>query len=97
MAKKRMRKPKKVSIIIIILVCLCVCSYIVYCNVSIISEANDLRIENNDLKNELNELKGEEVSLKVQVDKLQDPDYVAKYAREKYLYSGKDEYIIRIK
>ena len=30
------------------------------------------------------------------VAKLQDPDYVARYAREKYLYSKDGEIIIRI-
>ena len=30
------------------------------------------------------------------VDKLQDPDYIARYAREKYLYSKDGEFIIKI-
>ena len=34
--------------------------------------------------------------LKSEVAKLQDPDYVARYAREKYLYSKSGEIIIRI-
>ena len=29
-------------------------------------------------------------------DKLQDPDYIARYAREKYFYSKDGEYIIKI-
>ena len=32
-------------------------------------------------------LEEENAYLKVEVEKLQDPDYVARYAREKYLYS----------
>ena len=35
--------------------------------------------------------------LKSEVNKLKDPVYVAKYAREKFFYSGKNEYIIRMK
>ena len=34
--------------------------------------------------------------LESDVIKLQDPDYVAKYAREKYLYSKDGELIIKI-
>ena len=37
-----------------------------------------------------------EESLNSEVNKLQDSDYVARYAREKYMYSLPDEVIIRI-
>ncbi len=39
-------------------------------------------------------LKGEE-QLNSEVNKLKDPEYVARYAREKFLYSLPDEIIIR--
>lgn len=38
----------------------------------------------------------EEESLKSEITKLKDPEYVAKYAREKYLYSKNGELIIKI-
>ena len=38
----------------------------------------------------------EEEDLKSEINKLQDPEYMARYAREKYLYSKKDEIIIKI-
>ena len=38
----------------------------------------------------------EEEELKTEINKLQDPEYVARYAREKYLYSKDDEIIIKI-
>ncbi len=38
----------------------------------------------------------EEKQLKSDVNKLQDPDYVARYAREKYLYTKDGELIIRM-
>ena len=38
----------------------------------------------------------EEESLKEEINKLQDPEYMAKYAREKYLYSKDDEIVIKI-
>ncbi len=49
-----------------------------------------------DLEKQLIKLQEEELKLKVDADKLQDPDYIARYAREKYLYSKDGEYIIKI-
>lgn len=42
------------------------------------------------------ELLEEEKSLKSEVIKLQDPDYIARYAREKYLYTKDGEKILTI-
>ena len=44
----------------------------------------------------LKQLKEKEEELNKTVTKLQNPDYVARYAREKYLYSKDGEIIIRI-
>jgi len=52
--------------------------------------------EKKEFEKELVELKEKEDELKATVTKLQDPDYVARYAREKYLYSKDGEIIIRI-
>lgn len=52
--------------------------------------------EKKKLEDELVELKKTEEALKVDVEKLQDPDYVARYAREKYYYSKDGEFIIRL-
>ena len=52
--------------------------------------------EKKDLEQELLSLKEKEESLKVDVGKLQDPDYIARYAREKYFYSKDGEFILRI-
>ena len=49
-----------------------------------------------DLEKELTSLKDEEEELKVDVNKLQDADYIARYAREKYYYSKDGEYVLRI-
>ena len=56
-----------------------------------------MKNENEKLKVKLDNLKEEEEILKSEVNKLKDPVYVAKYAREKFLYSGDNEYIIRMK
>ena len=52
--------------------------------------------EKEQFEKELADLKDKEDELKATVSKLQDPDYVARYAREKYLYSKDGEIIIRI-
>lgn len=48
------------------------------------------------LKTKYEELIEAEKSLKSEATKLKDPDYVARYAKEKYLYSANNETIIRI-
>lgn len=48
------------------------------------------------LKKEMLSLREEESQLKVDVEKLEDPEYVARYAREKYMYSKDGEIIIRL-
>lgn len=52
--------------------------------------------EKKELSEKLKNLKKEEETLEVDVKKLQDPDYIARYAREKFLYSKEKEFIIRI-
>jgi cell division protein DivIC len=52
--------------------------------------------EKDELNNELNELKEREQELSTDVQKLQDPEYVARYLREKYYYSKSDELIIKL-
>lgn len=52
--------------------------------------------EKKELKYELAALKEKEEELKVDASKLQDPDYIARYAREKYSYSKDGEIILRI-
>lgn len=46
------------------------------------------------MNNEYEELLEEEASLKSEVTKLQDPEYIAKYAREKFYLSKPGEMII---
>ena len=52
--------------------------------------------EKDQLEKELVSLKNKEKELKVDANKLQDPDYIARYAREKYLYSKDGEFILKI-
>lgn len=52
--------------------------------------------ETEKLEAKLEELLEEEASLKSEVVKLQDPDYIARYAREKYMYTTDGEVILKI-
>ena len=57
----------------------------------------EFRINNErKLDKELISLKEKEEELKVDANKLQNPEYIARYAREKYLYSKEGEYILQI-
>ncbi len=50
-----------------------------------------------ELDNKYKKLKKKGAALKVDVNKMQDSDYIARYAREKYLYSKDGEFILNIK
>ena len=52
--------------------------------------------EKKELKTKLSNLKEKEAALQVDANKLQDPDYIARYAMEKYSYSKDGEIILRI-
>ena len=52
--------------------------------------------EKEELSNKLLSLKETEAKLTVDVERMNDPEYVARYLREKFFYSKEDEFIIRI-
>ena len=54
------------------------------------------RRQTKELQEQYSMLLEEEASLHSEVIKLQDPDYVARYAREKFLYTKDGEKILRI-
>lgn len=57
---------------------------------------NKLKENQKVLVSELAALKDDAEDLSTTIQKLKDPDYVARYARENYLYSANGEYIIKI-
>ena len=52
--------------------------------------------EKKELESQIIVLKEKEEELKVEVDRLEDPDYVARFARERYMYSKDGEIILRL-
>lgn len=71
----------------------CVFSYTLF---SKITEVHNNIKENAELTAQYNNKLSEEEQLKNEIEKLKDPEYLARYTREKYLYSAKDEIIIKI-
>ena len=62
----------------------------------VVSQIIDKYQEADNLEIKLADLKEEEEILNNEILKLQDPEYLARYAREKYFYSKDGELIIRI-
>lgn len=64
----------------------------VYYGVNLLKAKN----ENINLENKLKSLQNDEENLKIEIQKLKDPEYIARYARENYSYSKDGEYIIKL-
>ena len=56
----------------------------------------DLTKQRNDLEKQYERLKTEADELQIEINKLNDPDYLARYAREKYSYSKEGEFVIKM-
>ena len=52
--------------------------------------------EKDELNEKLDVLREKEAELTIDVERMKDPEYVARYLREKFFYSKDGEYIIRI-
>lgn len=59
-------------------------------------QINKLTNQKKDLVVQINALKAKEEELETDINKLADPEYIAKYAREKYLYSRDGEFVIKL-
>jgi cell division protein DivIC len=62
----------------------------------VIFQIYDKKNEASELEVKLADLKDNEEKLESEINRLQDPEYLARYAREKYFYSKENELIIRI-
>ena len=96
MARKLTKKSKR-RVLLISIVTITLISLILVNMFSVWKQLLIKRQEKVFYAEELKKLQEEEAYLKVEVEKLQDPDYVARYAREQYLYSKDGELNIRIK
>lgn len=95
MSRKISKKSKR-RLLLISVVTISLISLLLVNLFSVWKQLLDKREEKKFYTMELKKLKEEEEYLKVEAEKLQDPDYVARYAREQYLYSKDGEFNIRI-
>lgn len=86
-AKRRLMVFGTISVIIIGYF-LISCSYYIY-------KIHSLNQEVKNLKEDYMNLQENEEELKTDIDKLQDPDYLARFARENYHYTKDDELVIQ--
>ena len=97
MTKKKKKKSKhKVRCFFAFLVfsgITIILGYNLFCNVVAI---NKMKEEKLSLETKLVDLEKEKTVLEGDIRKLNDPDYIAKYVREKYFYSKEGELILRI-
>lgn len=61
-----------------------------------LQQINSMSNQKKELKKEKTALKQEQESLEADIERLSDPEYIARYAREKYFYSKNNELIIRM-
>ena len=83
----------------LVLISITMLSLLVYLCFNVYSDFNKIKANKtttNQLKSEYESLLDEEKKLDGEVRKMQDSEYVARYAKEKYMYSSENEYIIRI-
>ncbi len=96
--KKNKRAIKKgIKYIFITFILLAVSFVFLYNILNILLQISKKTAEEKNMKKQILELKEEEKNLKDSIIKLKDPDYAARYAREKYLYSKDGEKVIKIK
>lgn len=93
--KKLINKSRIRILFLLVFFCsiTCMLGYNCLCNILQIKE---LEKEKDELKDKLVVLKEEKEALESDILKLEDPDYIAKYVREKYFYSKDGELILRL-
>ena len=96
MKKKRISKKSKRRLIIFGVISVSAIAYFLVTLGSYVYNYASLIIEEKALKEELVLLQGEKTDLKIEIQKLNNPDYVARYAKENYLYSADGEYVLKI-
>lgn len=93
---KKKNKKVKIRMFFLIVLFTSIVGYLSYSLFSNVSKIMEIKKEKTELNDKLATLKDEEDNLNSDIKKLKDPDYVARYAREKYMYSKDGELIIRI-
>ena len=96
MAKKRVKKSTKRRLTVFGTLSIIIIFYFVFTLVMQGYNLYNLYQKQNNLKIEYKKLKEKAEDLKIEINQLNDPEYLAKYARENYSYSKQGEYIIKL-
>lgn len=86
-------KSRMLVIFLFFIVVISTLGYTLFFNVC---QIIDLKLNMIDLKEKKLELEDEEKVIEADIKRLQNPEYIARYAREKYFYSKPGEIILRI-
>ncbi len=96
MAKRRISKASKRRLTFFGTISLIAIVYFAFSLLYNIYTIYDLTCEKKNLEKSYLELQDKADQLKVDIEKLNDPEYLANYARENYLYSKDGEYILQL-
>lgn len=96
MTQKKLTKKSKRRICLICTICIGLISLLAYNMFSVWGQMLEIGKEKKIYLAQLEELKDKEEELTLESNKLKDPEYIAKYAREQFLYSKDGEFNIRI-
>ena len=99
MAKKKSKKVSPLAkrrLIVFGPIAVFIIGYSIFTLVTTSFNLYELNKEEKELKDKLTSLKADAKSLKTQITKLQDKEYIARYARENYLYTKNGEYVIKL-
>lgn len=96
MARKKVTKASKRRLLIFGSLSITLIIYFLVSLSTYMIDIYNLKKDRKDLEKELIELQKQEESLGTQIEMLKDVDYLARYARENYLYSKDGEIVLKI-
>ena len=94
--KKKISKGTKRRLAWLAPLSIFIIGYFVFTLITTSINLYNLHKEEKILNNKLTGLKANAKSLKTEINKLQDKEYIARYARENYLYTKNGEYVIKL-
>lgn len=95
MTKKKISKASKRRLVVFGTISVFIIFYFLFSAGYYTYKIYTLKVQEKNLNNRLTELEKQEKILSTDMEKLKDPEYLAKYAREAYSYSKDDEIIIQ--
>lgn len=95
--KKKIPKASKKRLAVFGTISVMIILYFIFLLGYYIYQIYQLKEEQKKLNDNYTELKANEKELRNEIERLQDSDYIARYARETYSYSKNGEYILKLK